>query len=264
MKARGISIQRTEAAAHDCFIAQFRACNFALNVDKDIERYCKTFGRPIPQNISERRQALQAMACREVRRVKNTLTARKARQLIAEKYNGVVIGRVAGKDITLCLSQQSLYRIMKRKLPQTGPWPAPSPASAASATAEADAAFIAEYRARNFGLDVAKTLTQFREKYARAAIPIDWQETRIALLIAACVELDQVLLKLSGGKARKLIAAKYHGAALGVSKSIRREVTLRISPTSLWKYHKSGAHLPGGSPDVLRMALHRCGRKSQP
>ena len=260
MKARGIAIQRTEAAAHDCFIAHFRACNFALNVERDVERYCKSFCRPLPKNVSERRQALQAMACREVRRVSNTLPGRKARRLIAEKYNGAVIGRANGKDITLRLSHLSLYRIIKRKLPQTGPWPA---TSTAAAKTEADAAFIAEYRAQHFGIDVAKTLRWFRKKYGRT-VPIDWQERRLALLIAACIELDQVALKLSGGKARKLIAAKYHGASLGPSESTGREVTLRLSPTSLWKYHKSGAHLPGGPPDMLRMALDRCGRKSEP
>jgi hypothetical protein len=260
VKGGGVAIQRTEAVAHDCFIARFRACNFALDLERDIARYCRSFGRPIPENVSQRAQALQAMACRELRRVKNTLPGLKARRLVAEKYNGAVIGRLNGKDVTLHLSHQSLYRIIKRKLPQTGSWPA---LSSASARAEADNAFMAEYRAHKFGLDVENTLAEFREKYARN-VPIDWQERRLSLIIAACAELDQVLVKLSGGKARKLIAAKYRSASLGLSERTGRQVMLRLSPTVLWKCHKSRAHLPGGSPDALRMALDRCGRRSQP
>jgi hypothetical protein len=258
------AIQVAERGAHKAFVDLYRAChNFPHDVEKDMERYCKRFGRPIPKNFYEREQALWAMACRELRRVKNTLSGLKARRLVAEKFDGFVIGRVNGKDILLRMSHQSLYRITKRKLPQTGPWPAPPPTSR-RAMSEDDNAFIADYTAHHFEIDLGTTLAQFRKKYARIG-PVDWQERRFAVLLAACVELDAVKQHLSGGKARKLIVAKYRHAPLGQRSKPGHEVLLRLSSSSLRKYHKIGAHLPGGSPDELRMAYHRCGRRrSQP
>jgi len=122
-------------------------------------------------------------------------------------------------------------------------------------------AVIDQYRREDFDVNVAAIVAQFRKRFSRPPRD-DWQETRKALLIAACDDLLTFEGLLPNPLARKLVAEKYRGLPLGVSPTTKENVSLRLSATVLWKINKIGAHLPGGpSPDALGMDLHLCGRR---
>jgi hypothetical protein len=108
--------------------------------------------------------------------------------------------------------------------------------------------FVNHFRAYEFDIDIETVLKKFRTRFHRPVIR-DWQEVSRALIWNACIELKRVKRTLFPGSARRLISEKYNGVPIGISCD-GRVIALHLSPTSLWRQERKGAHLAGGSPDA--------------
>lgn len=100
-----------EQGAHRAFIEGYRAGKFGIDYDAATKAFRYRFGRRPKEDWQERRIAILILACSECRRVARTLPGGKARRLIAEKYDGILLGiGVEKRPIFLRLSQLTLWR----------------------------------------------------------------------------------------------------------------------------------------------------------
>lgn len=246
--------QKSEQVAHDAFIAHYRANNFGVDVEKSL-RHASAFGLVINDWLT-RYKALLFAACKDVRSARKILSPGKARRLIAEKYNGLMVARVFGKAITLAATSGILYRAGKRgfQLLRPGSEDIPPPI-----LRTVDRAILAHARSSFPKVDVPECLRLFSSHFARPLVDTP-AERRAALIFAACREFDELLSLITflQGEAQEQIASRYRGLSLG-----KDAPPLALSRLTLWRVYRKGAHRPGGRAEVFFKDFSKCGRRSR-